>query len=337
MTPDADQLGATVRPGSVIEHVSFHPDYVIALPEGHAFPMRKYEALRAILAAESLVGPWNLHEPAECPWEALELVHDAGYLAKLRDGTLSADEQRRIGMAWSPQLVRRARLAVQGTIDAARAALGVGTRLAANLAGGTHHAMRSAGEGYCTLNDVAVATRVLQREQRVRRVLVVDLDVHHGNGTASIFAGDPGVFTFSMHGERNFPLKKPPSSLDVPLPDGLGDEGYLAQLAEHLPRALDRAQADIAFYLAGVDVASGDRFGRLALTPAGIASRDRMVLDALWRAGVPACLTLSGGYALGGDGRTSSERTAELHAITHRVAAAHLSSREGVRGSSPAG
>ena len=308
-----------------LEHVSYHPDYVIPLPEGHAFPMRKYEFLHAILVEEGLVGPWNEHRPGEVAWELLALAHDEGYLAKLRDGTLTSDEQRRIGMEWSPRLVRRARLAVQGTIDAAVAALRGRGRLAANLAGGTHHALRDAGEGYCTLNDVAVAARFLQREYGVERILVVDLDVHHGNGTASIFAGDPAVFTFSMHGAKNFPLKKPPSSLDVPLADGLGDEAYLATLAEHLPRAIDAADPQFAFYLGGVDVAAGDRFGRLALTEMGIAARDRMVLDQVAGRGIPLCLTLSGGYATGGDGRTSSERTAALHAITHREAVAFLS------------
>ncbi|MFN9077602.1 MAG: histone deacetylase [bacterium] len=308
-----------------LEHVSYHPDYVIPLPEGHAFPMRKYEFLHAILVEEGLVGPWNEHRPGEVAWELLALAHDEGYLAKLRDGTLTSDEQRRIGMEWSPRLVRRARLAVQGTIDAAVAALRGRGRLAANLAGGTHHALRDAGEGYCTLNDVAVAARFLQREYGVERILVVDLDVHHGNGTASIFAGDPAVFTFSMHGAKNFPLKKPPSSLDVPLADGLGDEAYLATLAEHLPRAIDAAGPQFAFYLGGVDVAAGDRFGRLALTEMGIAARDRMVLDQVAGRGIPLCLTLSGGYATGDDGRTSSERTAALHAITHREAVAFLS------------
>jgi acetoin utilization deacetylase AcuC-like enzyme len=307
-----------------MEHVSYHPDYVIPLPEGHAFPMRKYEFLHAILATEGLLGPWNEHRPAEVPWETLALAHDEAYLAKLRDGRLSAEEQRRIGMQWSDRLVRRARLAVQGTIDAAEAALRGRDRLAANLAGGTHHALRDAGEGYCTLNDVAVAARFMQREYGVGRVLVVDLDVHHGNGTAAIFADDPSVFTFSMHGAKNFPLKKPPSSLDVPLPDGLGDDDYLAALAEHLPRAVERANADIAFYLAGVDVAKGDRFGRLALSEAGIAMRDRLVLERVWGQGIATCMTLSGGYATGVDGRTSSQRTAELHAIAHREANAAL-------------
>jgi acetoin utilization deacetylase AcuC-like enzyme len=304
-----------------VEHVSYHPDYVIPLPEGHAFPMGKYAALCEILVAEGLAGPWNLREPVECPWDQLELAHDPAYLAKLREGSLTREEQRRIGMEWSPRLVRRARLAVQGSIDAAIAALRSADGLAANLAGGTHHAMRDAGEGYCTLNDVAVAIRVLQRDHGVRRALVVDLDVHHGNGTASIFAGDPGVFTFSMHGERNFPMRKPPSSLDVPLADGLEDDAYLTILAEALPKALASARADIAFYLAGVDVARGDRFGRLQLTEDGIARRDRLTLESLRTARIPTCMVLSGGYALGADGKTSSVRTAELHAISHRVAA----------------
>ncbi|MEY3143604.1 MAG: hypothetical protein RLY21_2097 [Planctomycetota bacterium] len=310
-----------------LEHVSYHPDYVMALPEGHAFPMRKYECLHAILVAEGLLGPWNERHPLEVSWDTLALVHDEGYLAKLRDGTLSVEEQRRIGMEWSPRLVRRARLAVQGTIDAAMAALSLPTRMAANLAGGTHHALRDAGEGYCTLNDVAVATRVLQRDRGLRNILVIDLDVHHGNGTASIFAGDPSVFTFSMHGAKNFPLKKPPSTLDVPLPDGMGDEAYLSTLAEHLARVLEAARPDITFYLAGVDVAVGDRFGRLALTEEGIAARDRMVIQAVAERRIPLCLTLSGGYATGTDGRTSSERTAELHAITHREACRELAVR----------
>ena len=308
-----------------LEHVSYHPDYVMALPPGHAFPMRKYDCLHGILCAEGLLGPWNEHRPGEAAWETLALAHDEGYLAKLRDGTLSPEEQRRIGMEWSPRLVRRARLAVQGTIDAARAALRVRTRMAANLAGGTHHALRDAGEGYCTLNDVAVAARLLQRELGLARILVVDLDVHHGNGTASIFGGDPSVYTFSMHGAKNFPLKKPPSTLDVPLPDGMGDDAYLATLADHLPRVLDEARPELAFYLAGVDVAAGDRFGRLALTEQGIAVRDRMVIESIAGMEIPLCLTLSGGYATGTDGRTSSERTAELHALAHREAVAFLS------------
>ena len=230
-------------------------------------------------------------------------------------------------MEWSDRLVRRARLAVQGTIDAAVAALRSNSHLAANLAGGTHHAMFDAGEGYCTLNDVAVAARLVQRDFGVGRILVIDLDVHHGNGTSSIFTGDPSVYTFSMHGEKNFPLKKPPSSCDVALPDGISDSAYLERLAEYLPLVIERAQAELVFYLAGVDVAKGDRFGRLALSEHGIALRDRMVVQEVAGRRVPLCLTLSGGYATGDDGRTSSERTAALHAIAHREVAAFLARR----------
>lgn len=295
-------------------HVSYHPDYVIPLPEGHAFPMRKYAILHARLLAEGLLDPGEAHAPVEADWDTLALVHDADYLAKLRDGTLSDAEQRRIGMPWSPALVRRARLAVQGTIDAAVAALESRERIAANLAGGTHHALPDTGEGYCTLNDVAVAVRWLVREGYVRRAFVCDLDVHHGNGTAAIFAGDTSVFTFSMHGEKNFPLRKPPSTLDVPLADGLGDEDYLAALGAHLPDALDEFRPDIVFYLAGVDVVAGDRFGRLALTEDGLARRDRFVIESVATRAIPLCLVLAGGYA------RSAERTAELHAHAHREA-----------------
>ena len=310
-----------------MEHVSYHPDYVMPLPEGHAFPMRKYEILRDTLVSEGLLGAWNEHRPDEVSWETLALANDARYLAKLRDGALSREEQRRIGMEWSDRLVRRARLAVQGTIDAAVAALRSNSHLAANLAGGTHHAMFDAGEGYCTLNDVAVAARLVQRDFGVGRILVIDLDVHHGNGTSSIFTGDPSVYTFSMHGEKNFPLKKPPSSCDVSLPDGISDSAYLERLAEYLQLVIERAQAELVFYLSGVDVAKGDRFGRLALSEHGIALRDRMVVQEVAGRRVPLCLTLSGGYATGDDGRTSSERTAALHAIAHREVAAFLARR----------
>ncbi|MEY3021279.1 MAG: hypothetical protein RIS86_475 [Planctomycetota bacterium] len=303
-----------------VDHLSFHPDYELPLPEGHAFPMRKYGLLRDLLVAEGLANARMLHEPEECPWELLALAHDAGYLAKLRDGGLSRDEERRIGIAWSPRLVRRARLAVGGTLDAARAALSAPSGRAANLAGGTHHALRDRGEGYCTLNDVAVSVLALRAERGLDRVLVIDLDVHHGNGNAAMFADDPRTFTFSMHGRNNFPLRKPPSDLDVPLEDGTGDDLYLELLERHLPEAFARSKPELAFYLAGVDVARGDRFGRLALTAEGIARRDRLVLSTLRAAGVPVCVTMAGGYALGDDRRTSAERTAWLHAIVHREA-----------------
>ena len=291
----------------------FHDEYVVELPAGHAFPMRKFALLRDILLREGLVSPGDVVAPPEAPWDLLALAHARPYLDSLRDGTMDASAVRRLGLPWSPALVRRSRRATMGTLLAARHALEDG--IAANLAGGTHHACQGHGEGYCVINDVVVATRAIRAEGGPRRVAVIDLDVHHGNGTAELLAGDPEAFTFSMHGANNFPLRKPPSSLDVPLPDGTGDDEYLRALAEHLPAALDRAGAELAFYLAGVDVVAGDRFGRLALTRDGLRARDRTVLAALGERRIPTVLLLSGGYA------ATPELTADLHAEAHRAAA----------------
>jgi len=291
---------------------SFHPDYYLPLPESHPFPMAKYPLLERILRAEGLLAPHEILEPGEACLDDLRLVHTDDYLDKLAQGRLDAAEIRRLGVPWTPALFRRSRLAAQGTLDAARAALEDG--LAGNLAGGTHHAFPSHGEGFCVLNDVAVAIRVLRRDGRIRRALVVDLDVHQGNGTAAIFAADPDVFTFSMHGERNYPLQKMRSTLDVGLADGLGDDEYLALLESHLAAILAGPRPDIAFYLAGVDPAAGDRYGRLRLSDAGIARRDRCVLAACRSRAIPTVLTIAGGYA------ATPERTAGLHAIAFREA-----------------
>ena len=292
--------------------VSFHPDYVVELPAGHAFPMRKFVELRDILLGEGLVRADEVMEPPEAPWELLALAHGEAYLGALRDGTLDAAAIRRLGLPWSPALVRRSRRATMGTLMAARAALEDG--IAGNLAGGTHHACRDHGEGYCVINDVVVAIRALRAEGRIRRAAVIDLDVHHGNGTAELLAGDPDAFTLSMHGRNNFPLRKPPSSRDVPLEDGTGDEAYLAALDANLCAALDAARADLAFYLAGVDVVAGDRFGRLALTRTGLRARDLRVVSEARRRGLPLVLLLSGGYA------ATPRLTADLHAEAHRAA-----------------
>jgi acetoin utilization deacetylase AcuC-like enzyme len=291
---------------------SFSPGYVVPLPEGHPFPIGKFAALHEQLLAEGLLRPADVLAPQQADWRDLALVHRPEYLGALADGGLERAAERRLGLPCSPALLRRSRLAVQGTIDAALMALEDG--IAANLAGGTHHAFPDHGEGFCVLNDVAVAIRVLQRSLFVRRVLVVDLDVHQGNGTAAIFAGDADVFTFSIHGERNFPFRKSASSLDVGLPDGTGDGDYLASLATHLGPAIEAARPELVVYLAGVDVVKGDRFGRLALTPRGLFERDRMVLEAVARRGLPVVLLLSGGYA------ATPLETAALHAIAHRVA-----------------
>lgn len=292
--------------------VSYSEGYYVPLPPRHPFPMGKFPALHQLLLAEGLIEADAVVEPREVDWSDLLLVHTKAYLQHLAAGTLSKQAERKMGLPWSEQLVYRSRLAVQGTINASLMALEDG--LAANLAGGTHHAFPGHGEGFCVLNDVAVAIRVLERSKWVRRVLVIDLDVHQGNGTAAIFADDPGVFTFSMHGARNYPFHKVPSSLDVPLPDGMTDEAYMKVLQDHLPRVIAAAQPDLIFYLGGIDVMQGDRFGRLALTRVGLHARDRYVLETVRAHDLPLTLLLSGGYA------KTPEQTADLHAIAHREA-----------------
>lgn len=275
--------------------VSYHPDYRVDLGPSHPYPMGKYPLLYELLLSRGLIRACDVMEPVEAPLSMLERVHDGDYLAKLRDGSLTPQELRTLGLRWSPRLWRRSRLVAHGTYLAALAALEEG--LSANLAGGTHHAHAGHGEGFCVLNDVAIAIEALRVERRDWRFLVVDLDVHQGNGTAEIYAGDESVYTLSVHAERNYPTRKAVSSRDVGLPDGTGDEGYLAALAAALPPALAESRADLAFYLAGVDVLANDRYGRLALTRDGLRRRERLVLAAMRRAGLPLVITLAGGYA----------------------------------------
>lgn len=298
--------------------VSYSDSYYVPLPAGHPFPMEKFPCLYRLLLDEAVLKPSDIVSPEPAIWEDLLLVHTPDYIHKLRCGLLSPQEERRMGLPWSPQLVRRSRLAVQGTINAARMALDNG--VAGHLAGGTHHAFPDHGEGFCVLNDVAVAIRVLQGEGRIRGALVVDLDVHQGNGTAAVFANDEHVYTFSMHGERNYPFVKQRSSLDISLPDGITDTAYLELVANHLPAALAAAKPDMVFYLAGVDVVKGDRFGRLAITRHGLRQREQLVLKTMRAIGLPMVITLSGGYA-----RTPQE-TADLHAEVFREAASRLES-----------
>jgi acetoin utilization deacetylase AcuC-like enzyme len=288
----------------------YHPSYQVALPPGHPFPMSKYSLLRDQLLAEGIVAAGDILLPEPLDVSTLGLVHTPEYLAKLATSGLSAAEQRRLGLPWSEALWQRSRLASAGTLLAARTALDQG--LAANLAGGTHHAFADHGEGFCVLNDVAIAIRKLQAEHALERAAIVDLDVHQGNGTAAIFETDDEVFTFSMHGERNYPVAKMRSNLDVPLDDGVGDAQYLDTLQKHLPSVLDAAGADVVFYLAGVDVAAGDRYGRLALTEEGIRRRDRCVIEAVRGRGLPLVIVLAGGYA------ATRARTAELHTHVFR-------------------
>lgn len=274
--------------------------------------MGKFPALHRLLLQEAIIRPRDVVSPRQVEWSDLMRVHTPSYLSALAQGTLSKQEERRMGLPWSKRLVVRSRLAVQGTINTAMMALEDG--IAANLAGGTHHAFPGHGEGFCVLNDVAVAIRLLKQSCWIRRALVVDLDVHQGNGTAAIFDPDPDVFTFSMHGAKNYPFEKPPSSLDVPLPDAVTDAAYLDVLRDHLPTVLRQVQPDLVFYLAGIDVMADDRYGRMALSREGLHARDRFVLETVKATRAPLALLLSGGYA------ATPELTADLHAVTHREA-----------------
>jgi acetoin utilization deacetylase AcuC-like enzyme len=255
--------------------------------------MSKYALLRErVLASDYGAGclvPEAAHD------EEITRAHCPAYLARVVTGTLSAEEQHAIGFPWTPQMAERSRRTSGATIAAARAALRDGT--AANLAGGTHHAFRDRGEGFCVFNDSAIAARALQAESLVERVVIIDCDVHQGNGTAAIFRNDPSVFTFSIHGANNFPFAKEAGDLDIELADGSGDREYLDALEGGLAEALARAEADLAIYLAGADPYLDDRLGRLALTKQGLLGRDRMVFEACQRAGLPVAVTMAGGYA----------------------------------------
>ncbi len=275
--------------------IYYHDIFTFPLPQGHRFPEVKYRLLRETLLARGVVASDDLQIPPAATWEQLALGHTAAYLDKVAHGRLSAQEERRIGLPWSPQLVERTRRSVGSTIAAARTALQRG--LGVNLGGGTHHAAPDHGAGYCVFNDVVVAARVLQQEGRVRRVLVVDADVHQGDGTAAATQGDPTIFAFSIHAERNFPFRKVGGDLDIGLPDGTGDQAYLEALDAGLRTALSRFTPDIVFYIAGADPYAGDRLGRLALTKEGLLARDRLVLETVRRHNLPLVVTLGGGYA----------------------------------------
>ena len=307
--------------------------YVIPLPPGHRFPIEKYARLRDRVIAEGLVPAERVHEPAPAPTDALLLVHTPRYVASIEQGTIGADEQRRIGFPWSRALVERSVRAVGGTCEAAAAALRDG--VAVNLAGGTHHAFPDHGEGFCVFNDVAVAIRLLKRDGRIERAAVIDLDVHQGNGTHAIFAGDPSVFTFSMHGGRNYPFRladpseggdashrggatfgyRVPGNVDIDLPDGTGDAEFLRRLAATLPAVLAAASPDLVIYLAGADPHEGDRLGRMRLTFDGLERRDAMVIEACREIGVPVAITIAGGYGV------EIDDTVQVHVNTVRVAA----------------
>jgi acetoin utilization deacetylase AcuC-like enzyme len=276
-------------------HLWTHHRRRFPLPPQHKFPLGKYELLAERVLADGLTTPAELHEPEPVDWVELAAVHDRGLLSRIREGCLTVREERGLGLPWSHELVERGRCSVAGTVAAAHHALAFG--VAMNLGGGTHHAGRDFARGYCLFNDVAVALAALRREGAAERAIVVDCDVHQGDGTAQIFAEDPRTFTLSLHGARNYPFTRVPSDLDVDIASGTGDGRYLRALREALDFALDRARPDFAFYLAGADPWEGDRLGRLALTKAGLRLRDALVLDRLGAAGAAVCVVLAGGYA----------------------------------------
>jgi acetoin utilization deacetylase AcuC-like enzyme len=261
----------------------------------HVFPTEKYRLVRARLLAGSLVPPPEIVEPEPATWEQLALVHTAEYLDKMRTGCMTADDVAQLELPWSAAMVDAFRLMVGGTIEAARLASANHADVVCHVGGGLHHAFPSHGEGFCPFHDVAVAIRVLQ-SQGIERHAVIDLDVHHGNGTAFIFESDPRVFTFSMHQQYNYPMWKPRGSLDVGLSDGVHDAAYLRELERGLTPVFEHAPQYV-FYLAGADPYEDDQLGGLRLTKDGLRARDRMVFDAARRAGVPLVVTLAGGYA----------------------------------------
>lgn len=294
---------------------AFYSDtFVLPLPDGHRFPMRKYSRLREILLEDGILAADDLAVAPAASLDDLRLAHTAEYVDAVVTGSLPADVQRRIGFPWSAGMVERSRRSVGATIAAARLAVSDG--VAANLAGGTHHAFADRGEGYCVFNDVAVGSRVLLREGHVGKVVVIDCDVHQGNGTAAIFHDDSSVFTVSLHGARNFPFRKEVSDLDVTFEDGVGDSEYLAALRTHVPRVLDAEQPDLVFYLAGADPYEGDRLGRLKLTIDGLRERDRFVFDCCHERRVPVSIAMAGGYA------ADVEDIARIHSNTIREAVA---------------
>jgi len=270
----------------------FIDHFVLPLPEKHRFPMAKYERLRDAVQQHNLA---ELHVPNPATNEQILRCHDRAYLDKVTHGTLSQKEIRRIGFPWSPYLVERSRRSVGATIDASLTALNEG--IAVNLAGGTHHACSDHGEGFCVFNDVAIAARDLQAKKLVKNVVIIDCDVHQGNGTAQITSDDPSIFTFSIHGEKNFPFRKFASNIDIGLDENTGDDEYLDLVEEGTKRAIYCSNADLAIYISGADPYIGDRLGKLAITKDGLAKRDRTVINHIQQAGLPVAVVMGGGYA----------------------------------------
>jgi acetoin utilization deacetylase AcuC-like enzyme len=302
--------------------VFYSDHFVLPLPEGHRFPMVKYSMLRERVGAAGICEPGEMRVPHPVSDEEILRAHERGYLRRVVDGTLTSKEMRRIGFPWSERMVERSTRASGGTLSACLAALEDG--FAANLAGGTHHAFTDRGEGYCVLNDSAIAARAVRARGLVERVVVVDTDVHQGNGTAAILRGDPSVFTFSIHGAKNFPFRKEESDLDVALPDGADDGEFLDALEASLEKAFERSRAGLAIYLAGADPYEDDRLGRLSVSKEGLAERDRLVLESCRERGIPVVVTMAGGYA------RKVEDTVEIHFRSVERAATLLNPERGI-------
>ena len=297
--------------------IAYDPIYAHPLPEGHRFPMIKYELIPGQLLHEGIITPENLFAPQPCARETILLTHEEGYLQKLENQALSEREQRVIGFPQSPALTLREKIITQGTIDCTRYAREHGVAL--NVAGGTHHAFADRGEGFCLLNDFAVAANHLLHEKLAEKILIIDLDVHQGNGTAALFREEPRVFTFSMHGAHNYPFHKELSDLDVPLPDGTDTDTYLSLLRRHLPALIEREKPDLAFYLSGVDILETDKFGKLKVTLQGCAERDAFVFQTLQEKRIPVTVAMGGGYS------PDHRIIVEAHCQTFRLAASIFS------------
>ena len=274
----------------------FYTDtFSIPLPDNHSFPVTKYTLLREKITAAGIVEPGDLRIPEPAGDDEILRAHDPQYWRRLQNGELTPKEIRRVGLPWSPEIVVRARHSVGATIAACKSAVKDG--VAINLGGGTHHAFSDRGQGFCWLNDTVIAARAMQATNRVRQVLIVDCDVHQGNGTAAILANDSTVFTFSIHGKNNFPFHKETSDLDIALNDGCGDDEYLAALDTGLSNSFKGIEADLVIYLAGSDPYEDDRYGRMSLTRAGLAARDHQVFQRAYDAGLPVAVTMAGGYS----------------------------------------
>ncbi len=292
--------------------VAYDPIYAHPLPEGHRFPMLKYELIPEQLLREGVITPENLFAPNALDESTVLLTHHADYWYQLRDQTLPAKDQRRIGFPLSARLVERELRIARGTIDGCHYAFEHG--IAFNVAGGTHHAGSYWGEGFCLLNDQAIASNYLFNKRLASSILIIDLDVHQGNGTAQIFENEPRVFTFSMHGANNFPYRKECSDLDIPLPDGTGDQQYLDVLIQTLPRLISQQKPDFIFYLSGVDVLQTDKLGKLSLSREACKQRDRFVLEQCIMHGIPVQVSMGGGYS------RDIKDIVDAHCNTYRLA-----------------